>query len=543
MQPGLPHTRAAIAGFAGVFVLLAFIGCAPRQTATKTGTEDQILHVSNGVEPSDPDPQTITGRPEGDIVRALFEGLVNYDPKTLEPIPGVAESWEVSGDGLTYTFRLRAHAKWSNGDPVVAHDFVESWRRMLTATLGAEYAYMLYPVAGAQEFHAGRLTDFAQTGFSAPDPRTVVIRLKGPTAHFLSLVQHYSWFPVHLATVQKFGGLGRKGSAWTRAENIVSNGPFVLKEWSPNKVIKVERSTTYWQRSAVRLYQIHLYPVESQDTEERMFRAGQLHIINSLPLSKLDVYREKNPGQLHIDPQFGTMFMRVNTTKGPLRDPRVRRALALAIDRERITTKVNRSGKIPAYSFTPPIEGGFAAEPRFAGTHDEARALLAEAGYPKGEGMEPIELLTTLSENGRIIAEAIQEMWRKELGVEVRIVNQEWKVYLDTMSTLNFDVALNIWVGDYLDPTTFLDLLVKGGANNRTGWGSDEYDQLLARAQSERDHEARNSIFAQMEAILAVETPVLPVYFYTSVHLIHDSVRGRHPTLLNIHPWQSIWLE
>lgn len=540
----LPSFLGAVVGAAA----LLFAGCgkretAPAETAGTATPRGQVLNVGNGTEPADLDPQTITGRPESDVVRALTEGLVTYDAKTLEPVPGVAERWELAADGRTYTFHLRADAKWSNGDPVTAQDFLASWQRMLTPSLASQYAYMLFVVEGAEDFLRGRLTDFSRVGFAAPDARTLVIRLQHPTSYFLNLLLHYSWYPVHRPTVEKFGGWTKANTLWTRAGNHVGNGPFVLKEWRPNQVIVAAKSPTYWNRAAVRLDEIRFYPIENVETEERMFRTGQLHLTRTVPLATVEGYRKAQPSPLRIDPMFGTMYLRVNVARPGLTDPRVRRALALGIDRVALTTRVNRTGKIPAYNLTPPGAAGFVPEARLEGTIDDARKLLEEAGYPGGKGLPPIEMLFTNSENGRLIAEAMQERWRAQLGVEVRLLSQEWKVYLDTMEQRQYDLAISVWVGDYLDPTTFLDMMVTGGGNNRTGWGNPEYDQLLRDALAAREPAAQLALFQRMEAMLVREMPVLPVYFYSSAHLIRPEVRGHHPTSLNIHPWQDVWLE
>jgi len=338
-------------------------------------------------------------------------------------------------------------------------------------------------------------------GFSARDPLTVEIRLKQPTPYFLNLLNHYSWFPVHIPTIEKFDGLGRKGTRWTRPENFVGNGPFVITKWIPNQIVVVEKSATYWDRDRVKLNAIHFYPIESGETEERMFRSGQLHKTQGLPLSKIDVYKRDNPDLLHIDPFLGTMYIRVNVTRPHLSDPRVRQALALAINREHLTTYVNKSGKIPAYNLTPPDTAGFTPEARFEGGLEEARALLTEAGFPNGRDLPRIDVLYPTSENGKVIAEAIQEMWRRELGINVRLVNQEWKVYLDSMNTLDYDLAVSIWIGDYVDPNTFLDMFETDNGNNRTGWSNAEYDRLLRQAAQTADQEERKAtIRRQVEA-------------------------------------------
>ncbi|RKX33897.1 MAG: peptide ABC transporter substrate-binding protein, partial [Verrucomicrobia bacterium] len=284
-------------------------------------------------------------------------------------------------------------------------------------------------------------------------------------------------------------------------------------------------------------------PIESGETEERMFRSGQLHITNGLPLSKLDVYKRDNPDVLHIDPFLGTMYFRVNVTRPHLSDPRIRKALALAINREHLTTYVNKSGKIPAYNLTPPKTAGFTPEARFEGGVEEAKALLAEAGFPNGEGLPRIDVLYPTSENGKVIAVAIQEMWRSRLGIDVILVNQEWKVYLDSMNTLDYDLAVSIWIGDYVDPNTFLDMFETTNGNNRTGWSNLEYDRLLKQAARTGDREERFALFQKMEAILVEEAPMLPVYFYTNVVLMDPSVKGWYPTILDNHPYKYVTLK
>jgi oligopeptide transport system substrate-binding protein len=521
-------------------------GCAPRQTAAETGVATQVLHLGNGPDPADLDPQTVTGRPESSVIRALMEGLVDYDPRDLSPTPAAAERWEISPDGRTYTFFLRADGRWSNGEPVTAADFVHAYRRMLTPALGAEYAYMLFVVDGAEAFLRGDTTDFGTVGFRALDARTLEIRLRQPVPWFLNLIAHTSWYPVHLPTLERFGGAERKGTAWTRPGNYVGNGAFVLEEWRPGQVIAVRRSETYWDRANVRLTGIRFHPTESQDTEERMFRSGQIHKTNALPVSKIDTYRGQRGGEaLRIDPYFATTYLRVNVGAPGLGDARVRRALSLAIDREAITASLHRGARQPAYALTPPDPAGFVAQiPATPGGDPvEAQRLLTEAGFPGGRGLPPIDMLYPTSDNGRLNAEALQEMWRSRLGIQVNLVNQEWRVYLDSMNTRRYGLALSGWVGDYLDPNTFLDMMVTDGGNNRTGWSHAEYDALVAAVLEAPDEAARFAIYQRQEEILAAEAPVVPLYYATSIYLLHPAVRGWYPTLLDVHPYKHVWLE
>lgn len=528
--------------FFPVFLAASFllvVGCSKSGPAAGGGAK--IFHIGNGTEPQDLDPQIVTGVPENKLVNALFEGLVAEGPTGSDTVGGVAERWDISPDHLVYTFHLRRDARWSNGDPVTAHDFVRSYRRILTPSIAAEYAYKLYHVVGAEEFNQGKLTDFSQVGFRVPDDHTLVVTLKRRTPFLIEAMKHYSWFPVHIPTVEKFGGLERRGTAWTRPENLVGNGPFVLKEWRPQQKIVVTRSPTYWDRDEVKLDEVHFYPTESRDTEERMFRTGQLHKTNELPVAKIDTYKRDMPESYREDPYYGAYFYRVNVTRPPLNDKRVRRALALAIDREAIVRNVTRGGQQPAYNYCPPSDD-YQSRVRLTGDVAEARRLLAEAGFPEGRGFPRVEILYNTSENHRAIAEAIQQMWRQNLGVEIGLINQEWKVYLDSQDTLSYDLARAGWIGDYADPNTFMDMWITGGGNNDTGWSSAEYDRLLAASLSAANEEERMEIYQKMDELLMQELPVIPIYFYTNVYALNPKVRWV-PNVRDTHNWKFVDIE
>lgn len=525
-------------------LLGAMAGCAKREKPVESGLRDQVMHVGNGTEPQDLDPQTVTGVPEHKLIMALLDGLVNEHPETLEPEPGIADRWTISPDGLLYTFHIRDNALWSNGDPILAPGLVASYKRMLTPSLASEYAYMLHHVVGALEYNTGRLTDFSKVGFAAPDERTLVITLKHPVPFLLkAMASHYAWWPVHIPTIAKFGGLERKGSRWTLPGNFVGSGAFVLKEWLPNQKIVVAKSPTYWDRDRVRLNEIHFYAMENIDVEERMFRTGQLHYTNEVPNSKIDAYRRDNPDVLSITRYLGAYFYRFNTTRPPFNDPRVRRAFALAIDRDAIVTNVTRGGQRPSYSVVPPDILGYVSDARLTGTPEDARLLLAEAGYPGGKGFPRVELLYNTSENHRAIAEAIQQMWKRNLGVDVGLTNQEWKVYLDSQDNLAYNISRSGWIADYVDPHVFLDMWKTGGGNNDTGWSNARYDDLLDRSLHTDTTEERYAIYREMERIVVDEMPIMPIYFYTRVKLRDPMVKGYHPTVLDNHPYKYIWLE
>ena len=497
-----------------------------------------VLNFGNGTEPQDLDPQIVTGVPENKIVNALFEGLVAEGPSGADTVGGVAERWDISEDGRTYTFHLRADAKWSNGDPVTAQDFVASYKRILTPALASEYAYKLHPAVGAEDYNKGRLTDFSKVGFKAVDARTLVVTLNNRTPFLIEAMKHYSWFPVHIPTVEKFGGLVRKGTAWTRPENMVGNGPFVLKEWRPNQRIVVTRSPTYWDRATVKLDTINFMPTESIDTQERMFRTGQVDKTNELPNTKIDTYKREFPESYRQEPYYGVYFFRFNVTKPPLNDKRVRRALALAIDRESIVRNVTRGGQTPAYNFTPPSPK-FKSEARIAGDLAEAKRLLAEAGFPEGRGFPQVSILYNTSENHRAIAEAIQQMWRTRLGVDIGLTNQEWKVYLDSQDTLAFDIARAGWIADYVDPNTFMDMWRTGGGNNDTGWSNATYDALLDESAKVSSDAERFAIYQKLEAMLADEVPIMPLYFYTRVFAMNPKLRFV-PNVIDNRSWKYV---
>jgi oligopeptide transport system substrate-binding protein len=402
---------------------------------------------------------------------------------------------------------------------------------------------MHYVVKNAEAYNEGKITDFNQVGYKVIDDHTLQITLDNPTPYFLSLLTHQSWYPVHMPTVAKYGDPYQRGNKWTRPGRFVGNGPFVLTKWRVNDVIEVRKSPTYWDRDRVRLKAIRFYPIESDDTEERSFRAGQLHVTLTVPLSKIDYYKANHPDLITIGPYLGTYFYRVNVTKPPLNDKRVRQALAMAIDRESIVKDVMKGGELPAFNLTPPGTAGYTCRTHLKEDLAEAKRLLAEAGYPDGKGLPPIELLYNTLEAHRTIAEAIQQMWKTKLGVDARLANQEWKVYLDSQRSLNYQICRGSWIGDYVDPNSFLDMWLTGGGNNETGWSNPEYDRLIAQAAATVDPQQRLDVFQKAEAILMDEMPEIPIYFYTRVCLQRPEVKGWYPTLLDNHNYKFVYLE
>lgn len=538
-----PFRRVAFITLLPALLLLTFTGCGKRETAVERGNREGVLHLSAGSEPSDLDPHIVTGLGEAKIIQSLFDPLVSYDPATLAPVPALAERWEISPDGLTYTFHLRADAKWSNHDPITAQDCIDAWRRMLSPTLAADYAYLFYVLRGAEDFNKGRSTDFATVGLAAPDARTLIVTLNHPTPYFLQILLNSPWRPIHVRSIATHGDPLRRGTAWTRPGRIVTSGPFMLKEWIPQQHLVVEKSPTYWDRARVRLNGVRFFPTDSIDAEERAYRAGQLHATWALPLSKvLPLQREQSPA-LRIDPILETYFFRLNVRKAPFTDPRVRRALALAVDRDAITANILPGGRQPAPSFIPPLLQGYTPPARRAFDLAAARQLLADAGFPGGAGLPPIEILYNNSEILRLVAEAIQQMWRRDLGVDIRLVNQEFKVVFANRRAGDYQVLLGSWTADYLDATTFLDMWLSDSGNNHTGWKDPAYDALAARALTIADPKARAAVLAESEALVLDAAPIIPIYFNTHVYLLHPSVKGWQPTPMDHTDYRYVSLD
>lgn len=519
-------------------------GCGSSETNVVAGNKSGTLYWGNGTEPQSLDPQIATGVPEHHVISAVMEGLVLKDRKTLEPRPGVAKTWDISNDGRVYTFYLRENAKWSNGDAHTAHDYVWSWWRALQTTLGNQYAYMLFPIKNAKRYYDGETSDFSDVGVKAINNRTLQVTLTNPTPYFLQLLDHYSLFPVHQATIEKFGRADERGTRWSYEGNLVGNGPYKLEEWKINRHITVTKNPYYWDEANVSINSIVFKPVDNAVTEERMFRAGALHVTSSIPADKIAIYQEKSAPELKITPYLGTYFYRLNINTPQLQDKRVRRALGMAIDRKQLVDNITKGGQIPAYTMTPPGTMGYFPESTLNFDPEAAKRLLAEAGYPNGEGFPPIEILYNTNEGHRKIAVALQEMWKNYLNIDIKLLNQEWKVYLATESAGDYQISRGGWIGDYVDPNNFLDMFLCNGGNNRTGWCNEEYDRLILEvAPSQSSHEQRLKIFQQAETMLLEDMPIIPVYTYTSIKLLHPSVRNFDDNILNQAMYKDLYLD
>ncbi len=575
----------------------------------------------NGTEIKSVDPARITGQPEGRIVNALFEGLTNWHPKTLAPIPGVAERWEVSDDGRVYTFYLRDNARWSDGTPVTAADFVYSFRRTLDPMTASEYSYQLWYIENARPYNLGAsglaagdpvevelpelppdalphgrgivqrgkllaiepvgeaesseeqaqlpriytikidgqpqrfatdesiagsgvqlaqqvLLDFEAVGVKQIDPLTLQITLAEPTPFFLGLTGFYPLFPVNRRCVEAYGY-----PEWTRPENIVSNGAFTLEARRIRDRIRMTRSPTYWNRDRVRLEVVDALAVESATTALNLYLTGAVDWIPSVPPTVVQDLLAQERDDFFVAPYLVTEFYRINTRQPPLDDPRVRRALALAIDRRELVETVTQAGEAPALSLVPPGMPDYRS-PKFAGYEaEQARQLLAEAGYPGGRGFPKIEILYNASDTAASVAQLIQSQWEATLGIEAGLRQEEWNSFLTSQQLGQYEIARSGWIGDYVDPNTFLDMFVTGGANNQTGWSAPRYDALIAQAKSETDPERRREIFREAEAILLAEMPIIPLFHGMSKNMVRPYVRGFYPNIQDVHPLWAIWID
>ena len=510
--------------------------------AIQTAAADTILRRGNGVEPKGIDPQISEGTSEANIMRDLFEGLLARD-RDINLIPGIAEKWDISADGKTYTFHLR-DAKWSDGTPLTAHDFVYAWQRDVNPATGSKYSFLLYPVKNARALTEGQSSDFDQLGIKALDEHTLQIELEAGTPYVLELLSHPTTYPVPKHIVEKHG------KNWTRPENIVTNGAYTLKNWQPNAQMTLAKSDTYWDKNNVKIDQVIYYPTEDQNTELKRYRAGELDLTFVIPLDQIKWLRENLQDELKIGPYLGTYFFGYNLTRPPFKDnPKLREALTLAIDRDIITGKITGTGEKPVYGIVPPgIAGYDNYRPAYADLsqkerEEKARQLYAEAGYGKDKPLK-VELLYNTSEGHKKIAIAIAAMWKKTLGVEVQLVNQEWKVFLATRQEKATTEAFRSgWIGDYNDPNSFLELFTAKAGMNDPGYNSAKYDELLQQAAHEQDPAKRAALLKQAEQELIDSYAVAPIYSYVTKRLVKPYVKGYSANILDENPSKHLSIE
>lgn len=516
-------------------VILVAMLCAPGIVGAET-----LLRRGNGAEPQSLDIHAVQGVPEAHLLRDLYEGLITEAADGTH-IPGAAESWTVDDSGTVYTFRLRPDGKWSNGDAVTAHDFAFAFRRGMTPATASAYAFLMYPVKNGRAVTAGDMPPGA-LGVRAVDDLTLEITLEQPTPYFLGQLTHYFAYPLHKASVM--GG----PSGWTRPGNLVTNGAYFLEAWTPQSHITLRRNPYFHDAANVKIEAVRFVPTEDASAELKRYRADELDMTSTVPLESYQ-WAEKNlPDELRKSPSLGIYYYALNTALPKFSDPRVRRALALAIHREVITDKITRAGEIPAYGWVPPGTLGYDAPERAewaelspAARIDEAKRLMAAAGYGPDAPLE-VELLYNTSEGHKRLAIAIAAMW-KALGVKVTLRNEEWKVYLASRNQRKFEVSRAGWIGDYNDPYTFLEIL-RGDAGqiNATGYANPRYDDLLDQSGKEMDPPRRADLMRQAEQLMLDDLPVIPIYFYVSRALVKPAVSGWEANVMGVHPtrWMGL---
>ena len=498
-------------------------GCLGGCMASEPEAEFRFLNL----EPETIDPGLVGGQAGGRIIANLFEGLTLRDPQLVVQ-PGIAESWEISADGLTWTFHLR-ESVWSDGTPLSSEDFRWSWLRLLDPATASKSAQLLHPVIGAADYNSGTLDDPGEVGIRTPDSRTLVVELERPVAWFADLCATPPLSPVprHVIEVAH--------TRWTRPESIVSNGPFVLVDRKLNQGLFLKRNELYYNAKEIALESAAALTGDFANANFNRYESGHLDWVDAggVPPALVDRLRVRD--DWHVTEFLATYFLRCNVRRPPLDDPRVRRALQAAVDGASIVEHVTRSGQVPAHSLVPPAVPAY-EEIRLRG-HDPQRArdLLASAGYPDGAGFPAITLLISTSQWHRQIAEVLQQQWRETLAIEVRIQNQEWKVFTSTVRQGEYDLARGSWIADYADAGNFLEIWATGSPNNRTGFSDPRVDTLIAASAAEIDAERRAGLLREIERIVVDEEAViLPIYYFAITNLFDASIwGGLEPDALN----------
>lgn len=511
-------------------------------TLSASVSAEMVLRKGNGAEPQSIDPQIAEGVPGSHIMRDLFEGLVAED-KAGKLVPGAAESWEISEDGLTYTFKLR-DTTWTDGTPVTADDVVYGWRRAVNPATGTNYAFLLYPVENAEAIANGEEKDFSKLGVKALDDKTLEVKLNGPTPYFLGMLTHSISYPVPKATVEKHG------NSWTKPENIVSNGPFKMTSWVPQASMELVKSDSYWDKDVVKLDKVIYYPTENQNSELKRFRAGELDWTYEVPNDQVKFIKKELADDFYVSNYLGTYYYGLNTTKPPFKDNLpLRKALAMAINREVLVDKVIGTGETPAYGFVVPgVDGAKNYTPEYAQWPqaqrlEMAKKLYEEAGYSKDNPLK-IELRYNTNENHKKIAIAISAMWKQALGVQTSLINEEWKVFLQTRKAKEKTQAFRAgWIGDYNDPNTFLELFLSNSGLNDVGFNSPEFDKLLKQAGQEQNPEKRAQLLHDAEKIFVEEFALIPIYHYVTKRMINPKVKGYELNVMDHSRSKYMWIE
>ncbi len=485
-------------------------------------SQEIVRHIKD--EPASLDPVKAVGLPEIPVIRDLFEGLTNQDASG-KMIPGVATDWQ-SNDNKTWIFTLRKDARWSNGDPVTADDFVYSWQRLVDPKNTSTFAWFaeLAGIKNAGAIVKGTLTP-DKLGVTAIDATHLKVTLDKPVPWFVSLTANFSLFPVPKKVIEQYG------DQWTRPGNLVGNGAYQLQSRVVNEKLVLVRNPHYWDNAHTVLNKVTFVPISEESSATKRYRAGDIDITESFPKELYGLLKKQLPGEVYTPDQLGTYYYAFNTQKGPTADVRVRQALSWSIDRNIIAEKVLGTGEKPAWHFTPDVTAGFTPKASFIQQHSQAdlnaqaKSLLASAGYGPSKPLD-LTLLYNSSETHQKIAIAVASMWKKNLGVNVKLQNQEWKTYIDSRNSGNFDIIRASWVGDYNEPSTFLSLLTSAHSGNIARFRSPDYDALIAKASRESSATARNDDYNRAEQMIAEQAPIAPIYQYTNGRLIKPYVKG-----------------
>jgi oligopeptide transport system substrate-binding protein len=504
-------------------------------------TSASVLDRGLGADPETLDPNKFSTVPAAHVLRDIGEGLLGYSA-TGELVAAAAESWDVSADGLTYTYTIRENAKWSNGDPVLAEHFAFSLRRLVNPDSGAFYAQILEPIVNAGPIAAGEM-DPAELGVEAQDSRTLLIRLERPTPYLLSLLTYPATFPVHPGSIEEHG------ESFARAGTMLSNGAYVLKSWEPGSLLHLVRNNQYWNNSSTSIDEVRYHVLPQETTELNRYRAGELHTTNAVPPDSFAQLREERGDELRVAPSLGIYYYGFNLTRPPFRDnPDLRRALSMAVDREALVTSITGRGEAPAYGWVPPGVSNY--EPRqlsYASmTQDERNAIasriIREAGYGPDNPLK-IELRYNTSDIEQRIALAVQSMWRETLGVETELINEEFRVLVANIRAREVTQLFRMnWRGDYNDAHTFLGVMESGNSSNLPGYANENYDALMQRAAEQLDPDRRRLYLEEAERMLLADHAVIPLYFYVSKHLVSPAVRGWGDNVLDYHYSQHLSL-
>ena len=503
--------------------------------------EKQELVRNNGSEPSSLDPHKVESDVENNIISDLFEGLVSVSPAG-EIEPRLAEKWE-NKDNTVWTFHLRPGVTWSDGTAITAQDIVWSWQRLvspLTASPYASYPGNMHIVNGAEIAQGQKAPE--TLGVKAVDDATLEVTLTQPNAAFLAMLAHPSLVPLDKVLISRYG------DKWTKPEHIVTSGPYKLSQWVVNERIVAERNPRYWDNAHTVINKVTYLPISFETADVNRYKAGEIDIVYTVPINQFAQLKKTMGDQLDVSPQLATYYYEFNTTRPPFNDPRVRRALNMALDKDIIAEKVLGQGQRPAWLISQPDIGGvklhnpeYASWPREKRIA-EAKKLLSEAGYNETHPLV-FNLLYNTSESHQRIAIAASSMWKKNLGVEAKLQNQEWKTMLDAMHTHNFDAVRYAWIADYDDAATFLNNFRTGDSENTSQYSNPAYDEALRNAAKASDSTARGKFYQQAEDLLGQDVPAIPVYHYVRTHLVKPWVGGFTPDKLGYYYTKDMYIK